>query len=329
MANPFSAIAPSEDVESPASNQDRRAGTHHVQVNVRNLVQHTLSRYPVDFGLLRELIQNADDAGATRVKVSIRTTMRDSRKLRSISVSNDGKRFSGADWKNLVTIAQVNDQPNRVGIFGVGFFSVFRLSERPSVHSGNKRLDFKGYSDHSICHSNIQDCAPPETPWKTVVHIPVDNPASTDAQEYVEQARRLESNRCLLVLVYRTLICRSSPILQLAKLQLFLTRPLLLSKRLEQIELFKDDALVVDLAAKLLPNPQVLPKLIGMGDSPWTARSACIRELSIQVVRGAGPFHAGSENAKAQLVSVELDRRLTAGPNALYAKVEQASSKVR
>ena len=47
-----------------------------VEVDQRSLVKKILSRYPTAFPPIRELVQNADDAGATEVRISLETDRR-------------------------------------------------------------------------------------------------------------------------------------------------------------------------------------------------------------------------------------------------------------
>ena len=71
--NRFHALAVNEAPSQRAAPVDGSTSIHAsiVRVDAQNLVQQTLSRYPVDFAALRELIQNADDSGATQVRVSM------------------------------------------------------------------------------------------------------------------------------------------------------------------------------------------------------------------------------------------------------------------
>ncbi len=93
---------------------------------------------------LQELIQNADDAGATEVKFLI-----DQRSHSTDDLMNDGyKEFQGpalyawnnatfrkCDWDSLAKInsSSKRDDVLKVGRFGLGFLSVFHISGKFSL----------------------------------------------------------------------------------------------------------------------------------------------------------------------------------------------------
>mgnify|MGYP001197945455 CR=1 FL=1 len=115
---------------------------HKVEVDQRALVDKILARYATDFGALRELVQNADDAGATEVEVELLFAIGGSEPSR-IKVWNNGRAFNEADWLRVRKIAAGNPDESSVGLFGVGFFSVFALTDAPEIHSGSVRLRFR------------------------------------------------------------------------------------------------------------------------------------------------------------------------------------------
>ncbi|KAG9310168.1 hypothetical protein JVU11DRAFT_9790 [Chiua virens] len=128
------------------------AGFEDVEVDQRALV-NILTRYPGEFGVLRELIQNADDAEANKVEVHFQTG--DSEKSQPIDwfdlsrvgvckwiVINDGIAFTDGDWGRLRKIADGNKNATKVGAFGVGFYSVFSKTDKPLVKSSDKSLQF-------------------------------------------------------------------------------------------------------------------------------------------------------------------------------------------
>ena len=75
-----------------------------VGVNVRAIVARILSRYPTKYAMYRELVQNANDAGASEVSFTLAQV--DGKP--SLVVSDDGKGFSPVDWDRLLTIASGN-----------------------------------------------------------------------------------------------------------------------------------------------------------------------------------------------------------------------------
>ncbi|KIJ66621.1 hypothetical protein HYDPIDRAFT_26953 [Hydnomerulius pinastri MD-312] len=130
---------------------------HDVRVNQRGLVKKILARYPGDFTVFRELLQNAEDAEASAAQICFQTPayvagVRGSNSshnldLKSLKVSrwivrNDGKAFDKKDWKRLREIADGNTDETKIGSFGVGFYSVFGVSDQPVVQSAGVRMEF-------------------------------------------------------------------------------------------------------------------------------------------------------------------------------------------
>uniref|UniRef100_A0A3Q3FB24 Sacsin molecular chaperone n=1 Tax=Labrus bergylta TaxID=56723 RepID=A0A3Q3FB24_9LABR len=108
-----------------------------------------LRRYPEGGQILKELIQNAEDAGATEVKF-----MYDEREYgveslwsadmaqyqgTALYVYNDAE-FTSEDWKGIQEIARSRkrDDPLKVGRFGIGFNSVYHVTDVPGIFSGDQ-----------------------------------------------------------------------------------------------------------------------------------------------------------------------------------------------
>lgn len=145
-----------------------------VTVNTRALIDKVLARYSGEWTTLRELLQNAADAQATTVKIKFETLPSTTiplpsnasqsellkhtllhATLRRLLVSNDGLVFGEADWSRLKRIAEGNPNEEKIGAFGVGFYSVFADCEEPFVSSGKKAMAFYWKKD-SLFTKQIQ-----------------------------------------------------------------------------------------------------------------------------------------------------------------------------
>ncbi|CAL8261780.1 unnamed protein product [Arctogadus glacialis] len=107
-----------------------------------------LRGYPDGGQILKELIQNADDAGATRV-----VFIHDERNYGHESILTDefGKyqgpalfafndaRFTSEDWQGIQATGRSfkRKDPNKVGRFGIGFNSVYHITDVPWILSSD------------------------------------------------------------------------------------------------------------------------------------------------------------------------------------------------
>ena len=92
--------------------------------------------YPVEAHLIYELLQNAEDAGATEVVFEL--------VAHGCSFEHNGSRhFNEADIRGITGIfnSSKKDSPDKIGKFGVGFKSVFVYTDTPIVYS--KDYSFK------------------------------------------------------------------------------------------------------------------------------------------------------------------------------------------
>lgn len=129
-----------------------------VEVNQRALIDKILARYSGEHTIFRELLQNSDDAGAQHVQVKFYTkegleALKSDQKpsklpdaktalIHSYIVSNDGIPFRTEDWQRLKKIAEGNPDEEKIGAFGVGFYSLFSVCDGPFVESGDKWMAF-------------------------------------------------------------------------------------------------------------------------------------------------------------------------------------------
>jgi len=82
-----------------------------------------------------EFIQNAEDAGARRVKIVLESG--------AIKIFNDGKPFTRDDVEAICSIGRSRKDPRKhIGYLGVGFKAVFLVSSRPHIYSKTYRFKF-------------------------------------------------------------------------------------------------------------------------------------------------------------------------------------------
>ncbi|KAL4926491.1 histidine kinase-like ATPase domain-containing protein [Aspergillus undulatus] len=133
-----------------------------VTVDTRGLISKVLARYSGRWTVLREMIQNAADANATKVTIKFETLPSTTvplpsspddttamikhtishHTLKRLLISNNGLPFSEKDWARLKRIADGNPDETKIGAFGVGFYSVFDDCEEPFVSSGTDAMAF-------------------------------------------------------------------------------------------------------------------------------------------------------------------------------------------
>lgn len=92
-----------------------------------------------------ELLQNAEDAlgrrsdwkGSHRVAFTLNTT--------KLTVSHFGKPFDEADVRSVCDIAESTKNESSIGRFGLGFKSVYTVTDLPEIHSGEEDFAIEDY----------------------------------------------------------------------------------------------------------------------------------------------------------------------------------------
>ena len=92
-----------------------------------------------------ELLQNAEDAlgrrgdwkGARKVEFSLTAT--------HLSLSHCGKPFDENDVRSVCDIAESTKNESSIGRFGLGFKSVYTVTDLPEIHSGDEDFAIEGY----------------------------------------------------------------------------------------------------------------------------------------------------------------------------------------
>ncbi|XP_077990298.1 sacsin-like [Glandiceps talaboti] len=111
-------------------------------------IKGILEKYPEGGQIIKELIQNAEDAGASEVKFLLDITNHGEEGLLSENIAKyqgpalycyNNATFQKEDWDNIQSLQDSikKKDPSKVGRFGCGFVSVYHLTDMPSVMSGD------------------------------------------------------------------------------------------------------------------------------------------------------------------------------------------------
>ncbi|KAI6015244.1 hypothetical protein F5J12DRAFT_816858 [Pisolithus orientalis] len=157
-----------------------------VEVNQRALIDKVLARYSGEFTVFRELLQNSDDARSSTVEIRFETEQyihkdkKDSDEpqvlpdLKTAPVvqwtfRNNGIAFRDEDWSRLRKIAEGNPDEEKIGAFGVGFYSLFSVTENPFVSSGGHGMQFYWKDNKDQLHVRRGDLPSKgdSDPWTT------------------------------------------------------------------------------------------------------------------------------------------------------------------
>ncbi|KAI7898765.1 uncharacterized protein BX663DRAFT_579996 [Cokeromyces recurvatus] len=132
-----------------SSIMDNNGVEEKVEVNQRHLIDKILARYSAEYVLYRELMQNADDASSSSVQIHFQSSSPDQTKppnllakCNKIVFKNNGIAFRPEDWQRLKRIAEGNPDEQKIGAFGVGFYSLFSVCDNPFVFSGSQCMAF-------------------------------------------------------------------------------------------------------------------------------------------------------------------------------------------
>lgn len=111
------------------------ADKEYVLDSLTGAVDRLQKAFPRYGSFIMEFIQNADDAKSTKLLIELFDN--------GIRISNDGKPFIEDDIKSICRIGRSSKSPkDYIGYLGVGFKSVFLISDSPQIYSGDFRFRF-------------------------------------------------------------------------------------------------------------------------------------------------------------------------------------------
>ncbi|XP_076101811.1 sacsin-like isoform X2 [Mytilus galloprovincialis] len=146
-------MASSEDSDDSA--EDGPEYNAIIQPPLIKQLKKILDEYPDDGQILKEIIQNAEDAEASQMKIlfderPVNSELSGGTKEKkfkkyfkgpALCVYNNAK-FTKEDWQGIQMInSSVKEyDPVKIGRFGLGFKSVFHITDYPMIISGNRML---------------------------------------------------------------------------------------------------------------------------------------------------------------------------------------------
>ena len=113
--------------------------------------------FPRYGSFLMEFIQNADDASSRSLRIDLTQN--------AIRILNDGEVFQESNVRSICKVGRSSKTPeNNIGYLGVGFKSVFLISDCPAIHSGDYRFKFDKHAWDDQSHA----------PWQ-IIPLWIDN----------------------------------------------------------------------------------------------------------------------------------------------------------
>ena len=146
-------VLPSKELPTFQLDDDSKllgAKASHYGEKLTTRIRHILREYQFDLTVLKELIQNADDAGASEVRFMLdyRSCPENCKKLLSDEMRHwqgpalweyNNAPFTDKDFENITRLgdSKKRSTPGKIGRFGLGFCSVYHLTDVPSIVSGS------------------------------------------------------------------------------------------------------------------------------------------------------------------------------------------------
>lgn len=129
-----------------------------------------------------ELLQNAEDVGATKISFSLHADY--------LEVRHNGRDFNEADVRGVCGVDEGTKAGDftKIGKFGIGFKSVYAYTRRPEIHSGPEHFYIENYIRPFLAEPRSVGDA-----WTTLFLFGFDHSEIAAAQAYEEIQNRLRS----------------------------------------------------------------------------------------------------------------------------------------
>ena len=165
--------------------------------SMRGIKNSVVEKYSDQAHFIYELLQNADDAHATKV----RFVLQHNRLIfahngtRQFSVSDPANEESDSETENLgdinaiTSIANSNKTAASIGKFGVGFKAVFQYTSTPYIYDPNFRFKIERF----IVPKLIEEDFPERHQNETIFVFPFDHPERDAAEAYSDISDKLRN----------------------------------------------------------------------------------------------------------------------------------------
>src|SRR2546421_3864478 len=109
----------------------------------------TVEKYPDPVHFIYELLQNAEDQGATEAQFALSAD--------KLVFHHNGKPFTRADVWNITGIGNTDktQEAIKIGRFGIGFKSVFAITDRPEIYTLLEHNPFAFAIEHLVVPVDI------------------------------------------------------------------------------------------------------------------------------------------------------------------------------
>ncbi|KAF8318358.1 hypothetical protein F5887DRAFT_928554, partial [Amanita rubescens] len=158
-------------------------------------IQAILHDYPFSASILRELLQNSDDAKATK-QIFVLDMGKDPALL-----AYNNSQFQEVDWEAIQTIhtSAKRADTSKIGKYGVGFRACYHITDGPQVlsgssfaildplHSGGMKINYNEFkkSDHRKCFDFFSNMSTSSSFGGTVIRLPLRSRPSELSQRVV------------------------------------------------------------------------------------------------------------------------------------------------
>lgn len=152
-----------------------------------------VNRYDSSAHFIFEILQNAEDALKRRAGWNGSREIRFDLTLESLRIAHYGNPFTLNDVKGVCGVGETTKDLTDIGRFGIGFKSVYSITERPEVHSGDEHF--------AIDRFVFPTDAPPtgRSPGQTVFVLPL-RAAEEELFSFIAASLRKLGARTLLFL---------------------------------------------------------------------------------------------------------------------------------